>query len=62
VREIHHAEDPNVDGKILKWILGELDGRRELDFSDLEQGEGVCSCECGNEPSGFIRHRNFSTK
>jgi hypothetical protein len=45
----------DVDGKImLKW-----DGRHGLDCSGLGQGQVVGACECGNEPSGSIKCREF---
>jgi hypothetical protein len=43
---------------ILKWIFRKWDG--SMDWVDLaKQGQAVGSCECGNEPLGSIKCREF---
>jgi hypothetical protein len=33
--EIHHLEDPSVDGRIIfRWVFRKLVGEHELDWSD----------------------------
>jgi hypothetical protein len=49
-------EDPGADGNIiLKRFSEKLNGG--MDWTDLTQVAG--SCECGNEPSGFIKCGEF---
>jgi len=52
-------EDPDVDGWIiLKWIFRKWDG--SMDWINLaQQGQVLGSCECGNEPLGSIKCREF---
>jgi len=54
-----HLEDQDVDGRIiLKWIFRKWDG--SMDWIDLaKQRQVVGSCECGNEPLGSIKCREF---
>jgi len=55
-------EDVVVVGRtILRLILHEQD-RCNLDSSGLGQEQAVGPCKHGNEPSGCIKYRNFSTK
>ena len=54
-------EDPGVDGRIIlklifeKWVWG-----HGVDLSDSGYGQVACACECGNEPSGFVKCGEFS--
>jgi hypothetical protein len=60
LREGDYLKDPAIDGKvILKWILKQWDGGHGLDRSGSGQGQVAGSCECGNEPSGSIKCREF---
>jgi hypothetical protein len=53
-------EDLRFDRKItLKWIFKKWDGRHGPHWSDLEQGQVACTCECSNEPSGSIKCGEF---
>jgi len=55
-------KDVAVVGRtILRPILHEQDGCN-LDSSGLGQEQVVGPCKYGNEPSGCIKYRNFSTK
>jgi hypothetical protein len=47
-RERDHYQDQNRDG----WIILALCG---LHLSGSGQGQVETSCECGNEPSGYIK-------
>ena len=56
----NHLEDPGVDGRIiLKCILEKWDRGPGLDRSGSGQGQMVVSCECGDEPSGSTKCREF---
>jgi hypothetical protein len=53
-------EDPGLGGRIiLEWILKSWD--LGLDLIDLAQDKGQVAgcCECGDEPSGSIKCREF---
>jgi hypothetical protein len=55
----NHLEDPGVDGRIiLKWIFERLDGA-VTGLIWLRIGQVAGSCECGDEPSGSIKCREF---
>jgi hypothetical protein len=52
--------DPDVDGRIiLKWIFKKWDGGAWTGLSWLRIGQVAGSCECGNEPAGFIKCREY---
>jgi hypothetical protein len=43
----------------LKWNFKEWDGECGLDQSGLGQGQMAGCCECGDEPLGSIKCREF---
>jgi len=48
--------DPGLDGRIiLKWSFRKWDVGVWTGSSCLRTGTGGGFCECGNEPSGFIK-------
>ena len=63
VREGDLLEDPGVDVRIiLKWIYEKWDGSGAgMDWIDLptDKDRWRGCCECGNEPSGCIKCREF---
>jgi len=57
LREREHVEDPGVDGRIIvKWIFRKFDVGVWTGLIWLRIWRGGVICECGNEPSGFIRY------
>jgi len=44
---------------ILKWIFRKSDVGHGLDLSGSGYGQLAGSCECGNEPSGSIKCKEF---
>jgi len=59
LKDRHHLEDPGVDGRIiLRWVFrvgcGGMDWMIWLMIWNVEG-----TCECGNEPSGSIKRREF---
>jgi hypothetical protein len=61
LREIDHWGEPGIDEKIiLKWIFRGWDVGvwTGVDWLRIEKG-GTGNCECGNEPSGSIKCREF---
>jgi len=57
LRARDHLRDPDVDGRIiLGWIFRKWDvgARTGLNWFRIRTGGGG-TCECGNEPSGFIK-------
>jgi hypothetical protein len=62
LREGDHLEDLGIGGRIiLKRIFERLDGGRGMDWIDVAQdmGQVVGFCECGDEPVGSIKCREF---
>ena len=60
LRERDHLGDPGVDGRIiLRWIYGKWDVGVWIGSSWLSIGQVVDTCECGNEPSGYIKCWEF---
>jgi hypothetical protein len=52
--------DPGIDGRIiLGWISGSGMGVCGLDGASSGYGQVACACECGDEPSGSIKCREF---
>ena len=52
--------DTGVDGRIiLKLIFGKWDGEEWTGFIWLSIGKVAGTCECGNDPSGSIKFREF---
>jgi len=48
--------DIGVDGRtILNWIFGKCYGETWTGLIRLRIGQMAGTCECGNEPSGFIK-------
>ena len=59
-REGDHLKNPGIDGRIiLKRIFEVWDVGHGLDRSGSGQRQVAGSCECGNEPSGFIKCGEF---
>jgi hypothetical protein len=56
LRERDHLGDPDVDGRI---ILGSGVWGYGLDWSGSGKRQVAGNCECGNEPSGSIKCREF---
>jgi hypothetical protein len=55
-----HTEDIGIDKKIiLEWILGDLGGKVWTRCIWLRIGTSGSSCEHDNEPSTFIKGRDF---
>jgi hypothetical protein len=44
---------------ILKWMFEKFYGGHRLDQSGSGQRQVVGACECGNDPVGFIKCREF---
>ena len=60
LKERDHTEYVGVDGSIiLKYILNKMDERGELASSGSKYRKEVGPCERGNEPSVFIRSKQF---
>jgi hypothetical protein len=60
LKERHDLQELEVDGTImLKEIFKKSDRRCGLDLSGSGYGQVVGSCECGNEPPGSIKWREF---
>jgi hypothetical protein len=60
VRERDHLGDQGVDGRIIyRWIFRKWDVVVWTGLSWLRIGQVTGTCECGNEPSGFIKCMEF---
>jgi len=58
--ERDHLGDLGVDGRIiLRWISGSGMWRYGLDPTGSGWGQVASTCECGNEPSGYIKCGEF---
>jgi len=58
-RERTDLENLGINGRILlKWLFKKWDGGI-TDPSGSGQGQVADTCECGNEPSGSIKRREF---
>ena len=56
LREGNHLGDPGIDGgTIFRRIFKKWDGGYGVDQAGSGYGQAVGTCECGNEPSGFIK-------
>ena len=54
------VQDLGVDGRIiLKRTFKKYDGGHGLDGFGSGYGQVAICCECGNEPSGSIKRREF---
>jgi hypothetical protein len=54
-------EDPGIDGRIiLRWIFRKWDVSAWAGLIWLRIGQAADTCECGNEPSGYIKCGEFS--
>jgi len=55
-----HLEHPRIGGRIvLRWIIRRWDGGHGLDQCGSGEGQVADTCECGNEPSGYIKCGEF---
>jgi hypothetical protein len=60
LREGEHLENPGIDGRILlRWILRKWDVGAWTGSTWLRIGQVAGTCECGNEPPGFIKWGEF---
>jgi hypothetical protein len=60
LRERDRWGDPGVDGRIiLKWIFKRWDVGVRTGLGWLRIGQVAGDCECGEEPSGSIKHGEF---
>jgi hypothetical protein len=60
MREKDYLGDLGVDGKIiLRWTFRKWDVGIWTGSSWLRIGTGGGTCDCGNEPSGSIKCREF---
>ena len=59
LKERDHLGDPDVDGRILRWIFRKWDAGYGLDRAGLIQGQVAGTCDCGNEPSGSTKCGEF---
>jgi len=56
LRERDHLGDRGIDGRIiLRWIFRKWDVGVRTGSSWLRIETGGGNCECGNEPSGYIK-------
>jgi hypothetical protein len=56
----NHSGDPGVDGRIIStWTFKKLNRGNGLDWAGSGQGQVAGSFECGNEPPGSIKCREF---
>jgi hypothetical protein len=60
LRDRDHLGDPAADGRIiLRWTFKKWDVGVWTGSSWLRIGTGESTCECVNEPSGFIKCGEF---
>jgi hypothetical protein len=53
-------EDPGIDGLIiLRWIFRKWGVGAWTGLIGSEQGQVAGTCECGNEPSSYIKRGEF---
>ena len=54
--ERNHLGDPGVDGRIIfRWIFRKCYVGAWTGSIWLSVGRGDGTCECGNEPSGYVK-------
>jgi hypothetical protein len=60
MKEKDHLEDRGVDGStVFRRILKKQNEGRGMDCSGCGQGKMAGTCECGDEPSGYIKCGEF---
>ena len=57
--ETDHLEDLGVDGNLILTRIFKKCGGHGMDCSDSRQGQVPGACECGNEPSGYVKCGEF---
>ena len=59
-KERDHLGDPGVDGRIIqRWIFMKWNRGCGLNRAVSGYGQVASTCECGNEPSGSLKCREF---
>jgi hypothetical protein len=60
LRERDHLDDPDVDGRVLKWIFKNMVGRHGLNCSGPVEGQVAGACEYCNVICDIFVHCNRS--
>jgi len=59
-RDVKSLLEVGINGRvILKWIFKQGDGELQTGLIWLRIGTGRRRCECGNEPSGSMKCKEF---